>query len=339
MKKIKMLITCLLIFVIPFSLLSCVKSQKKPEPKTENGSKPMPPIIEEIESDIITIINQVDLIPYYNKQIAIKKQKKQERKKIEIIIGQKLTENMQGSQNQESKGQSQDGGKDKSNQSEEKSDIEKLIEFKPTPITMKDTLLKDILKQELTDEKDNKTKNIPDDIVFIWNEINTKISDLHEKWNNLEPIIIKAGVSQESIKAFEDTLNKLTIAGSEYKHMETLMFSNKLTSYIPDFINNFKKKVPSPIYHMKYYVRQVILDSSIKNYKAVNEDFKKIKIYKDALISQLIDKKMTDQINKLNTSVSDLEDALKIKDMSIIKIKARVVMKNIYSIRDELHKK
>ncbi|RKD27934.1 hypothetical protein SAMN02745883_00327 [Caminicella sporogenes DSM 14501] len=332
MNKIKLAISYILIFIISISFISCTKKQQTSESKKDNEPKLVPPIFSEIEQDIISIMNMIDLIPYYEKQIEVKNKKKEERKQIEIIIGQKLTEEMDKNNEQNNNQQNQKNSKD------DNKTIEKLIEFKPSTITMKDVLLKSILENEIITKEKNKEIEIPDNIEEKWNEINKKILNLHEKWNDFEPIIIKSNTPEESINSFETTLNKLTINASEYKYMESLLLANKLTSFLPDLIVNFKKKVPVSIYRIKYHIRQIVLDSSNDNFSSAFENLKKIKMYRNNLLQQILEKKMTQQINKLNTSISDLEDAVKIKDMTVIKIKTRVVMKNILDIQDKFLK-
>lgn len=328
MKKLKIKFIYLLIVLISIMLItSCAKkTPQKPAPKPDEP-KQMPPVVEEIESEIVSIMTAVDMIPYYKKQIEEKKKKDDEKKELAKELGMATQE-----------GGNQGEGGQENGQKKEMSQIDQLVKFEPKPITINDILLSEILKAEATDKKDSKSGEIPNDITFMWHEINTKIAGLHKKWNSLESEVIKSGVSQESISGFENTLNNLTISSSQYNYLDTLFYSNKLTSYIPDLIKNFKMKVPSPIYYMKYHLRQIILDCRIKDYTKASSNYNKLNIYKDALISQLIDKKLSPLANKLNTSIKDLENALKLKDLNIIKIKASVVMSNIELVKEELSK-
>lgn len=330
MKKIKvLLIHFLIVIFVLISMSACAQQQEKPAPQAENEPKSMPPIVDEIESEIISIMSEVDMIPYNKRQIESKLMKEKEKIELAKKLGASSSEG--GAQDS---GQGNEGGKNKTNTTQ----VDNFIKFEPSPITINDILLSEVLKAEATDKKEDNSKEIPNDIVFIWHGINTKIAGLHKKWNMLESQVVKAGAPQESIKGFEDTLNNLTISASQYNFLDTLFHSNKLTSYIPDLINNFKKKVPSPVYFMKYHLRQIILDCRINDYEAASKNYNKLIIYKDSLVSQLIDKKLTEHANKLNTSVKDLEDALKLKDLNIIKIKASVVMSNIEIVKEELSK-
>jgi hypothetical protein len=332
MEKIKKLLIYCLVFSLSVFFISCAKEQKKPAPKSDNEPKPVPPVMEEIELEILGIMKKVDLIPYYERQIAEKKKKIEEKKQMEILTGKKDEQKNQGKQGGGAEGE------EKKDEEDQSSEISKLIEFKPEPITINDTVLADILKEEMAENKNNNQGKIPDTIVTVWHEINNKVKGLHEKWNSLEPELIKENTPHEAISGFENTLNSLTVASSQYKYMETLMFSNKLTSYIPDLISNFKKKTPNQIYHTKYFIRDIVLNVSNNDYTKANETYKKLVIYKDALISQLAEKNLSDVANKLNTSIADLQNAINLKNISIIKIKASVVMKNVNSAKEELSK-
>lgn len=331
MKKIKfILIYFLMAFIIIMSVSSCTQqAPKKPAP-TSDEPKEMPKVVEEIESEIINIMSEVDMIPYYEKQIQEKLKKNKEKKELSIKMG--MTSQSDSSQSQEGNGQ-QEGTEKK-----EAGEIDKLVEFEPKPITINDILLSEILESETQKIKGSNTQEIPNHIDFIWDKINKKIRELHKKWNSLESDVIKSGVSQEPVMGFEKTLNNLTISANNYNFLDTLVYSNKLTSYIPDLVENFKKKFPTPIYYMKYYLRQTVLACKIKDYNSASSNYSKLNIYKDALVSQLVDKKLTELANKLNTSIKDLEDSLLLKDLNVIKIKASVVMSNIQLVKEELSK-
>ncbi|WP_432664336.1 hypothetical protein R9X47_27890 [Wukongibacter baidiensis] len=329
MKKIKILLIYALIILLSVMLMSsCAKKQEKPAPKSENEPKQMPPVVDEIEGEIISIMSEIDMVSYYRRQIDMQKEKEKEKKDLAIKLGTGAQESSQGKEEE---------GKEKEKEAST-SQVDSLIKFEPDPITINDILLSEVLKAEATDKKENGSKEIPTDIVFIWHGINTKVTGLHKKWNMLESHVTKSGASPEAIKGFENTLNNLTISASQYNYLDSLFYANKLTSYIPDLINNFKKKVPSPIYFMKYHLRQIILDCRIKDYEKAGKNYSKLVIYKDALVSQLVEKKLTELANKLNTSVKDLEAALKLQDLNIIKIKASVLMSNIEAIKEEVAK-
>lgn len=329
MKRVKITIKLILTVLVLVLSISCAQSPQKPTPESEDGPKPVPSLVEELENDVISIMSQVDLVPYYEKQIAEKEKKKQEKIQLEILIGKNGSQNNKDSKQEEGGGESNQGGGG--------NELDKLIEFKPAPITIDDILLTEVLKQEI-EEKNKNSEEIPDDINMIWHEINTKIVGLHDKWNSLEPEIKKSGSSPKDVEGFNNALNSLTVSGNQNNYMTTLINGNILTYHIPDLIGNFKNKFPSAIYNMKFLVRQIVLDSSNDSYDKAIENIDKLKVYKDSLEPQLIEKKLTEPAGKLTSSVKALEDALKLEDLNIVKIKASVVMKNINSTKEELSK-
>ncbi len=335
MKGIKIGLSYFLIFIILCTTVSCANKAEKPTSESEGDPKQMPSIVEEIETDIIGIMAKLDLIPYYEEQITEKKKKEEEKKQFQILMGQGSDSKGNSEEKKQQEGGQQEGQEGEKNGS---GGTDKLTEFKPKPITINDIILADLLKEEMPKEEDSKEEEIPSDIVEVWNDINNSIKGIHEKWNSLEPQIVKAGASQTAIESFEDTLNQVTINGTEYKQMETLILSNILTSYIPELVNGFKKKFPNSIYNMKFHVRQIVLDSYNDSFDKAQEHLDKLVIHKDSLVSKLVETKNNELGDKLNTSVFDLKNALESKDINIIKIKATIVIKNLNAIKDELSK-
>lgn len=279
-------------------------------------------MIEELETALLEVMKQVDLIPYFEQQIKEKKSTEEEKKQMEILTGQK------------------GGGKQEASGGESKGGSEGSEEFKPKPITINDTLLAEILKQEAPEEKEEKKEEkIPDDIVFIWHEINTKINGIHNSWNDLEPKLIEAGVSSTAISEFDNTLNSLTISGSKYEYMETLMKANALTYQVAQFVNESQDTTMGSIYFLKYYVRQIVLDQSTNNDQKVNENLAAIKGQEETLMFKLVEKKEKELADKLKTSISDFEKAISLKDLNVIKVKASIVIKNVNAIKEKLAKK
>ncbi len=327
----------ILIYILVIGLLSlqlsCAKQSEKPDTESEDELQYTPPIIEEIEADIISIMSNLDIIPYYEKQIKERKKITEEKKKLMLLMNQ----NVQQSSNEGSNGNS-DEGKAEGNQGENNV-LDEVVKFIPKPISINDVVLLGVLKQEMNKEENEKEEEqIPEDIAQIWNDINDKIAGIHEKWNNIEPLIAKTIASQTSIKGFEDTLNEMTNSASEFKQIETLIVANILTSYIPDLVAGFKNKFPSSIYNMKFHDRQIVLDSVNGNHDKAKEHLDKIIFYGNSLNSTLIEEKKTELKDKLSSSITDLQNALDIKDNTIIKIKASILMKNLNTIKEELSK-
>ncbi len=291
MKKI---ISISIIIILTVTLSSCSKQSNTPEPKPDEALLPVK-IIEEIEAELVKIMKQVDLVPYYQKQITEKKKKEKE------------------------KMQAKSGGKNE--------------EFQPAPVTSKDVLLMNILKQERPGGPEE-VKKIPDDISLIWHEINEGITNLHQKWSDIKPELKKSKVSTEIINNFDDTLNSLTISSTENNHLETLTGANLLTAYMPEIIKG--GDILTTIYSIKYHTRQIVLNIANNNYQNASKNIKAIKGGEKTLTTMLEKEKFKGLVDKLTVSVSDLEEALPQKDINLVKIKASILMKNIYSIQEKL---
>lgn len=295
MKK-RIILTIFLIFII-LTLASCARQSDVPEPKPDESQLPIQ-TLEEFEIELINLMSQVDLVPYYQKQIAAKKKKEEEEKQ-----GQKEGQNK---------------------------------EFKPVPVTSNDVLLMEILEQEKPDSFRKEEKEIPDDIVFIWHDINEGINKLHQKWNDLEPELEKNRVSAETISQFDNTLNSLTVSSTENKYLETLLKANTLTGYIAEFIQEFNDDVLAAIFSIKYHARKIVLDIANNNYQNIDKEIEAIKSAGKTLATELEKKNSKELAEKLKISVTDLERALPRKDVNIVKIKASILVKNITAIQVKL---
>lgn len=293
-----LLIICCLIMIISGCLQ---REQTNPNTESNPAPIPIPAMMEEIEADLIEVMGKADLIPYYEGQIAAKKQAEEE-------------------------------------QAAQKDSKSKSKEFTSKPITLDDALLLEIIMQEKPAGKEIKEEDIPEDIIFVWHKINSRIASLHEKWNKLQTKLQDNDVPQTVLAGFDDQLNQLTIASTKQEHFTTMIHANALTSYLPQFASKFDTKFPIAIYYINYYVRQIVLDSETNDESKVNENLSLLKHQEAALTSQLTKEKATEEANMLKTSISDLEQAITLKDLNLIKIKASVVIKNIATIKEEFLK-
>ncbi len=314
--KLKKITSSVLILVVIFAVLTLVScSNEKNNSKQKNDNNIMLiNSIENFKTDLIDLMIQVDLIPYYEKQIDEKKKKEASAKANQ----QKGTSQQSGN----SSGQSSGGQQE---------------EFKPKPVTEKDTLLLDLLKEERQDKIEEKPeKNIPEDITFIWDKINEVVDELHIKWNDLKPELKNKKVSAATIKEFDKTINTLKISSSENNYLKTIMLANRLTSYFSKFIKDLKADSMAAVYSIKYNTRQIILNAANDDYKSADNNMNNINKEAEILIKKLKEKDSKDLTDKLLLSISDMENAVSLKDINVIKIRGRIVIKNINSIEDKL---
>lgn len=303
------LILCLLL-----TMTAC--QQKKGESVKKQPKDPFKVLetpLEELEAGLLAVMGKTDLVPYYEKQIAAKKKKEEEQKQT--------TPPTSGT------GQAPATPPAKE-------------EFKPEPVTIKDILLAEIIKNEQTKQEGGVAKEekkpIPDAMVSIWDDINTKISTLHEMWNDLEPKLSEANVSKTALTDFDNALNQLTIAGTNNQHMETLIQANAATGQFGEFMKASKEKAQPPLFFIKYYTREIILTAANNNYAKANEHFQALRSQVDTLGIELAEKNVKDQIAMLKAAVDDLESVLRVQDLDLLKVKASIIVKDITSLKEKL---
>ncbi|WP_129596056.1 hypothetical protein [Anaerophilus nitritogenes] len=304
-KYISLLLTlCLILFSV-----SCTKKVQKPTPKNENEPKALPSVIKEIEKDTLSIMNQADMIPFFQRVII--ETKKIEYEKIQIEATQ---------ENEKT--------------TKKKSNI--LLEEQPKPMTIDESILTDILKKEnATSSKEQKP---PKNIDETWKKINQTILMIHNKWNVLEPLLIDQSVSPDIISGFEESLNMLTTYGMNKDYINTITTANHLTSFLPKFMISFKIDVPPAIYTLKYLTRHAILNAAMGDYVSAQKSIDKIKETSQSIKSTLIEKKAKSTVDKFDVSIINLSKSIEKKDIHLIKINGSIVMKNIMLMMEDITK-
>lgn len=306
----------LLCFLLAFVLILSGCAKKAQQKPTSDEPKETPKVVDEIITDIYTIMVDLDLVPYYNNEIKEMKAVQKQQKEFLIKIG----------------------GGQTSDKETPPMEAKELIKYQQKPLEITDTVIFEVLNTDVIEIDKKKLMMVPKDISVTWTKINKQILDLNKKWNALESEVVKSHVTQEPIKAFEKVLNNLTISCSQNNQLDALFHCNRLMFYIPELIKNFKNIHPVGIYYMQYYLVQTVFEARINDYDKAMLNLDKLRTYNDYLKEQLVAKKATSLANKLESSVVDLGNSLPLKDMSIIKIKASIVMTNIVLSKDEFVK-
>lgn len=315
----KILRTKMCFFMI-FSLIivifigSCNNNPKKPQQEEDKNKPPeMPEVLSEMESTILEIMYDIDAVK--GLEIAIDQKKKEEEAPtipqaadIQVETAGEIEPQIKVQKPQEEK--SGDGQK-----------MKMAIEEKQ--------IILPLLKEEEIEGSTAKLSQPPNDIEEIWFDIGHKISDLHKKWNVLEADLKDVDSPPAKIVKFEETLVEASKAVKEKNDIASLFALNNLTSYLADFTNSFKSKVPSQIYKMKYHIRQSVLYAYEEEYEQSQEHVEKIKELKNGLQQELLEKGAQHTAEKHDLSISDLEDQIKNKDFQLILMNATIVINNI----------
>ncbi len=295
MTKIKFT-SVLIIFLLVLNLSACTRNPENSGPESKDKFNLIYPGILDIYTNLVDIIGQADIIPYYQKQLKAKEEER------------------------DSESAMKDSGP----------------AFKPAPITNAELLLVKTIEEEHRYNIEEIKEKIPEDISFTWQDLSEKINHIHVKWDELKPELLKEDLAATTITGFETALNELTIAVSTCNYFQTLSNSNALAEYIPLFFRELNDRLAASIYYIKYYLRQIILDAAENNYQNINSYLREIQQQQANITSELIAKGADDLADQITLSVATLEEVINLKDLNIIKIKAGLVAKNIKSAQEKL---
>ncbi|KNY24799.1 hypothetical protein [Pseudobacteroides cellulosolvens] len=164
-----------------------------------------------------------------------------------------------------------------------------------------------------------------------WTKITPLVNRLHYQWNELRPDASSKGASRELTDNFSNSLNNLTNTIITKNKEGTLMASNKLYSYIPDILYLYKSKTSPELKRVKYYTRDAVLNSLTPNWSVAEADITSLKSSLSTF-KNTTDKKLNEDVSKLDYSISELEKVIKDKNQPLIDIKGRVVLTNINAL-------
>ena len=154
---------------------------------------------------------------------------------------------------------------------------------------------------------------------------------MHYQWNGYLPSATKKDANRQLIDNFDDALNALTSTSQTKDKNKTLLAANNLYSYIPDFYILYKTESSPEIKRIRYYARNVVLNSTTSNWDQAGKDIVSLKatwaIYKNT-----IDPKNQDLSSKLDYSIYELEKVVTEKNQSLTDIKGRIAISNTESL-------
>jgi len=166
-----------------------------------------------------------------------------------------------------------------------------------------------------------------------WAKITPLVNSLHYQWNELMPDVSSKGAARELTDNFSNSLNNLTNTIITKNKDSTLMASNKLYSYIPDILYLYKSKTSPELKRIKYYTRDAVLNSLNPNWAVAEADITSLKS-SWLTFKNTADKKLNEEVSKLDYSINELEKVIKDKNQPLIDIKGRVVLTNINALEE-----
>ncbi len=304
----KTVLIIILFFVISIAgcggFPGCGTVEKKSD-KSDQGKKELPAEITDMEISVLKILHQANLAPL-----------------VELISRQPGKE----AGSQETGG----GGGQKSGESAEQGQKEEI------KLTFEKTILGEVLKREMEAEgsSNEESKKIPQDTEEIWDNIKTTITGLHDLWNKLEPAVAQENVPADTVKAFEETLENLTVAITEQNYFTTLSYANEFTGHLSKISAPFAQDAVPAVNEQKYHVRNILLSVADNNYAEAQRSINYILEHSQAITSSL--KEREKKSHSLNISMNNLQEALYEQNLGLINIKAAIVMEELVKIKEEL---
>jgi len=302
-KKTFFLTLLLLILLIAgcTRISGCGAEEENSEKNTQNQNE-MPEEIDEIESALLEIMHQADLVPL-----------------VEVVSQQSGGEAETGEQ--ESKESENEGG----NEEEESQEVEK---------TYDKTILNEVLKKELEEDNGSDDNNeLPRNTEEIWDDIKMNVTEIHNQWDELEPVLVQENMYQDTINAFEESLESLTINASNHNYFGTLTSANESTKHLSRFMVAFAENRISTLNEMRYHTRNIVISATVDNYEDAQESLDYMKEQNLTVTRDLED---DNKFRELDTSLVNLQRALNKQDTGLIHIKAAVVMEQLLQIMEEL---
>lgn len=293
----------------------CSKNKKNEEQqakqmKTTEKSDKVPEDLENLESGIEKIFESLDAPSVSLKDEKSQSQSHDNNQKNnqtpnpqETSQGGKQEGGQQGDQQNQEKGQKQDQGSEGSQQQKTPQPTNNMQSNQNTTNPSKDT----------------------------WQEISSTINKLHYQWNGYLPSATKKNANRQLIDNFDNALNALTSTIQTKDKNKTLLAANNLYSYVPDFYMLYKTESSPEIKRIRYYARNIVLNSNILNFEQADKDIISIKatwaIYKNTIAQE-----NQDLSSKLDYSIYELEKVVAEKNQPLIDIKGRITISNTKSL-------
>ncbi len=161
-----------------------------------------------------------------------------------------------------------------------------------------------------------------------WKDLNSTVNNLHYQWNSFMPVIVKKGADMKILDSFGNSLNNLTKFVVAKDKTKTMTSANELYSHLADIFNLYNTKMSPEIKKLRYFIRNIILDSSVADWDSVQKDIAGVKS-SWSILKNTLEEKQQQTSSKLDLSIYELEKVVAEKNNVLTDIKGRVALKNI----------
>lgn len=306
-KKTKL--ECCLVVIMVILLTACGQSGQKPEAQQQSGKEKQeydkaPDKLKSIESNVEMVFKALE--------------------GPAVIIDEKSNKSSsQSSQSQQSQSQPQQSQSQSQQQSSQSgSDSQSSKQSRGT-------------QQNQSKSQNTKQKYpVPDP----FKEIESIINNLHYQWNDYMPDVVKKSTDRKIPENFSMALNILTETAKSKDKSKTLDAANNLYASITDLYSLYRTKMSPEIKRMRYLIRSAILASTADDWLKADKNIKDLKP-SWTMFKNTLDKEESDDSDKLDLSIYELEKVVAQKNLALADIKGRIALSNIAAIEKSYKKK
>lgn len=187
--------------------------------------------------------------------------------------------------------------------------------------TPKDDKSKETQEKKQESQKNQGTQNID------WAKMEGDISTIHHLWNDFQGEATKSGASIDQIHGFSQKLGELTVTLTQKDLYRGLITANELYDKVISFEKNYGK--PNDLKRILFYSK----DASFKALKGNRElAISSLEEAKTLWEITKVHVKDTTTADKIDFSLKEFSDAINLQDPNLIKIKIKILEKNLTSV-------
>ncbi|MGE4282713.1 MAG: hypothetical protein AB7G87_03240 [Clostridia bacterium] len=170
-----------------------------------------------------------------------------------------------------------------------------------------------------------------------WESVSKKVEEIHKQWDSLQPEVVKAATPKKTIDDFSNTLNTLTIYAESKDMQNTLSFTNELYRLIPDFLEQYKDKIPPDVKRMTYFIRDAKYNGKINQWEKSASSINNLKSHW-AIVKAQAKKEQEKQISQVDFSIIELEKVVILNNMILTDLKSNITLENIKKLEESFQK-
>lgn len=195
--------------------------------------------------------------------------------------------------------------------------------------TFDETIMGLVLTKEIEEMNgpQEQEEQMPETEEEIWDRIKTTLTDLHNQWNDLEPVLRDKGTPRDNINQFENTLDNLTVLSTEQNYFGVMDGANQLTGDLSDFIYHFAEETTSTAYSLKTHLRNILLRAAEGNYREAEASMDNMRDRQPVLTKTLTD----DDAGELDAAMDNMQRAVEKQSLVLVQVNAAVLMEKLAS--------